>query len=347
MEKWIQRIAPIHEEAGKEARHHIDQLTKPQGSLGMLEETAIRLAEITGDVFPNITPPGVIVFAGDHGIAEEGVSAYPKEVTSQMVLNFVNGGAAINVFARQIGADFHIVDMGVAQELPSKGVISRKIRFGTANFLRENAMSREEAEQTIETGFAVAEQVIAQGAKCLILGEMGIANTSASTAVLAAVSGMDVAQITGRGTGIDESKWNHKWQIIERALIARIPDPNDPLDILSKVGGLEIGGMAGAILGAAAHRIPVILDGFICSSAAVLASMMCSHTKDYMIAGHLSREPGHRRALEILQKKPLLDLDLRLGEGSGAALAFPLVEASARMMKEMATFSGAGVSEKS
>lgn len=347
MEKWIQRIAPINEEAGKKARHHIDQLTKPQGSLGRLEETAIRLAEITGDMFPDVTPPGVIVFAGDHGIAEEGVSAYPKEVTSQMVLNFVNGGAAINVFARQIGATFHIVDMGVAQELPPKGVISRKIRFGTANFLREDAMSREEAEQAIETGFAVAEQVIAQGAKCLILGEMGIANTSSSTAILAAVSGMDVAQITGRGSGIDESKWNHKWQIIERALAARIPDPNDPLDILSKVGGLEIGGMAGAILGAAAHRIPVILDGFICSSAAVLASMMCSHTKDYMMAAHLSQEPGHRRALEILQKKPFLDLDLRLGEGSGAALAFPLVEASARMIKEMATFSSAGVSDKS
>lgn len=342
----IQHIGPVSEQAAAQAAEHLNQLTKPQGSLGRLEELAVQLAGMTGKPFPSVSPPGVIVFAGDHGIAEEGVSAFPQEVTAQMVLNFVGGGAAINVFSRQIGAVFHIVDIGVAGELPDEGIIRRNIRPGTVNFLKEDAMSREEAIRAIETGYEIAEDVIAQGAKLLILGEMGIANTTSSSAILAAVSGAEAAGITGYGTGIDEQRLDHKRRIITQALAARSPDPADPLDVLAKVGGLEIGAMAGAMLGAAKHRVPVLLDGFISGAAALLACMLCDGVKDYLIAGHLSQEPGHRTALEMLGKKPLLALDLRLGEGSGAAVAFPIVEAATRMMREMATFTSSGVAGK-
>lgn len=328
-------------------RAYIDTLTKPQGSLGRLEELAIELAQITGTSFPTVTPPGVIVFAADHGIAAEGVSAFPQEVTTQMVLNFLQGGAAINVFARHIGALFSIVDIGVAHDVEGEGLIQRKIRYGTANFLIEDAMSKAEAVQALEVGIEAAEQIIEQGAKCLILGEMGIGNTSSSSAILAVLSGEKIESIVGRGTGIPSERLLYKQQVIEQALASRQPDSHDPLDILAKVGGLEIAGMAGAMLATAKHRLPILVDGFICTVAALLAEKICPMVKEYLIAGHQSQEPGHQVALQLLEKKPLLDLQLRLGEGSGAAVAFPIVEAATRMLKEMATFSSAGVSGES
>lgn len=347
MLKIVHKIPPINEQKGEEVRAYIDTLTKPQGSLGRLEELAIELAQITGKSFPTVTPPGVIVFAADHGIAAEGVSAFPQEVTTQMVLNFLQGGAAINVFARHIGALFSIVDIGVAHDVEGEGLIQRKIRYGTANFLIEDAMSKSEAVQALEVGIEAAEQIIEQGAKCLILGEMGIGNTSSSSAILAVLSGEKIESIVGRGTGIPSEKLLYKQQVIEQALDRRQPDPHDPLDILAKVGGLEIAGMAGAMLATAKHRLPILVDGFICTVAALLAEKICPMVKEYLIAGHQSQEPGHQVALQLLEKKPLLDLQLRLGEGSGAAVAFPIVEAATRMLKEMATFSSAGVSGES
>lgn len=347
MLKIVHKIPAINEQKGEEVRAYIDTLTKPQGSLGRLEELAIELAQITGKSFPTVTPPGVIVFAADHGIAAEGVSAFPQEVTTQMVLNFLQGGAAINVFARHIGALFSIVDIGVAHDVEGEGLIQRKIRYGTANFLIEDAMSKSEAVQALEVGIEAAEQIIEQGAKCLILGEMGIGNTSSSSAILAVLSGEKIESIVGRGTGIPSEKLLYKQQVIEQALDRRQPDPHDPLDILAKVGGLEIAGMAGAMLATAKHRLPILVDGFICTVAALLAEKICPMVKEYLIAGHQSQEPGHQVALQLLEKKPLLDLQLRLGEGSGAAVAFPIVEAATRMLKEMATFSSAGVSGES
>jgi nicotinate-nucleotide--dimethylbenzimidazole phosphoribosyltransferase len=342
----LEKIQPVDQEMGERVSNYINTLTKPPGSLGRLEELAIQLAQMTSEPFPLVSPPGVIVMAGDHGIAEEGVSAFPQEVTGQMVLNFLSGGAAINVFSRQIGAMFEIVDIGVAQDLEGDGLLQRKIRYGTANFLKEDAMTREEAQASIQVGIEIAEKVIQDGAKCLILGEMGIANTTSSSAILAALSGQDIATLVGAGTGITSEKIRHKQKVIQEALETRKPDPKDPIDVLTKVGGLEIGGMTGAMLAAAGNRVPILVDGFISTVAALLASRLCETVKDYMIVGHQSQEPGHEVALRLLGKQPLLDLGLRLGEGSGAAVAFPILEAATRMVKEMATFSSAGVTDK-
>ncbi len=339
----IKRIQPLDQGAAAQARSHIDQLTKPPGSLGRLEELAIQLAAMTGNPIPEVTPPGTLVFAGDHGIVAEGVSAFPQEVTAQMVYNFVRGGAAINVFSRQIGALLRVVDVGVAADLETEGVWNQKVRYGTANFLRENAMAREEAHQCVQVGIEAAESIIAEGARLLIIGEMGIGNTTASSAMLAALTGADAEEVVGRGTGITDQAWRQKVDVVKQALAARKPDLSDPFDVLEKVGGLEIGAMAGAVLSAAAQRIPVLVDGFISTVAALLAVRLCPDTRHYLIVGHHSVEPGHAYALRLLDKQPLLDLQLRLGEGSGAAVAFPIVEASTRMVREMATFTSAGV----
>lgn len=346
MNDVINTIREVDQAVGEQAVTYIDTLTKPKGSLGRLEELAIEIAQITGEPFPRVSPPGVIVMAGDHGIAAEGVSAFPQEVTAQMVGNFLQGGAAINVFARQIDALFKIVDIGVAQDLEGDGLLQRKIRYGTANFLKEDAMTREEAIESVLVGVEVADQMIKDGAKCLILGEMGIANTTSSSAVLAVLSGQDISTLVGAGTGISQDRVLHKQKVIQEALDQRKPNPVDPIDILAKVGGLEIGGMAGAMLGAATKRTPILVDGFISTIAALLACKLCPAVKDYMIVGHQSQEPGHQVALSLLGKKPLLDLGLRLGEGSGAAIAFPILESAVRMINEMATFSSAGVSDK-
>ncbi|WP_025025671.1 nicotinate-nucleotide--dimethylbenzimidazole phosphoribosyltransferase [Caldalkalibacillus mannanilyticus] len=342
----IKEIKPIDQLKKEEVSTYIDQLTKPQGSLGRLEELAITLAQITSSSFPVVSPPGVIVFAADHGIAAEGVSAFPQEVTAQMIYNFLQGGAAINVFARQMGAYFSIVDVGVAQDLEMEGSINKKVRYGTGNFLQEEAMTREEAFQALEAGIESAEQMVEQGAKCLVFGEMGIGNTTTSSAILAVLSEKEIDSIVGKGSGIIEEQLAKKRSIIAQALNNRQPNSADPIDILSKVGGLEIAAMAGAMMGSAHRQIPILLDGFICTVAALLAVKLCPEVKGYMIAGHQSEEPGHAVALDMLGLTPLLRLNLRLGEGSGAALAFPLLESACRMVSEMATFSSAGVSNK-
>ncbi|MED1472199.1 nicotinate-nucleotide--dimethylbenzimidazole phosphoribosyltransferase [Bacillus salipaludis] len=342
----ISKTQPLDQEAGQKVREYIDTLTKPPGSLGRLEELAVLLAEMTSEPFPSVTPPGVIVFAADHGVVEEGVSAFPQEVTVQMVMNFLNSGAAINVFSKQIGAAFEVVDIGVAADIEADGVVNRKVRYGTANFCKQDAMTRIEVEKAIAVGFERAENMIQQGSKCLILGEMGIGNTTPSSAILAVLSGEEVRELVGRGTGIAAEKVIHKQEVIEQALEERQPDRNDPIDILAKLGGLEIAGMTGAMLAAAANRVPILLDGFICTISALLAKEICSTASDYMIAGHRSVEPGHKKALQLLGKEPILDLDLRLGEGSGAAVAFPILQSATLMLKEMATFRSAGISKE-
>ncbi|MBW7650645.1 nicotinate-nucleotide--dimethylbenzimidazole phosphoribosyltransferase [Anoxybacillus sp. ST4] len=333
----------LYEQIGEEVRQYIDQLTKPRGSLGKLEELAIEIAKMTGERFPRVTPPGVLVFAADHGVAKEGVSAYPQEVTAQMVLNFVRGGAAINVFSKQIGAMFAVVDVGVAVDIHEENVINEKVAYGTNNFAYKQAMAKEEAEQAVQAGYRQANAMIDRGIRCLIVGEMGIGNTTTASALLAAMSGRSVAELVGRGTGIHDEMFKHKQRVIERALMLHQPNPSDPIDLLTKIGGFEIAAMAGAMMAAAERRVPILLDGFICTVAALIAERLDERVVHYMIAGHRSQEPGHRIALELLNKEPLLDLRMRLGEGSGAVVAFPIVNMALAML-HMATFSSANVS---
>ena len=332
---------------GKQVSNYVNSLTKPLGSLGRLEELAISLAEMKNESFPTVSPAGVLVFAADHGITDEGVSAYPKAVTEQMVLNFLNGGAAINVFSRQIGALLNIIDIGVASDLDHTDLITKKVRYGTGNFLRDDAMSREEAEKAIEIGYEESIEIINKGAQCLILGEMGIGNTTASSAILALLSGKAIEAVVGTGTGITEEGIQHKVSVIKQSLQNRNPDSSDPIDLIAKVGGLEIAGMTGAMLAAASKRVPILVDGFICTIAALLAKQLSPNALDYMIVTHQSVEPGHQIALSLLGKKPLLDLGLRLGEGTGAAVTYPIIQSATLMLKEMATFESAGVSQKS
>lgn len=336
-------IPSLDERAGELAQQYADTLTKPKNSLGRLEELAVELAKMTGESFPVVSPPGVIVFAADHGVVSEGVSAFPQEVTRQMVRNFLNGGAAINVFSKSIGAKMCVVDIGIAGDMKEEKLVNKKIKYGTANFLNENAMSRDEAVKAIETGYQQAVAMIRGGVKCLILGEMGIGNTTASSAVTAALSGISIEKLTGAGTGIKENEREHKKQVIRLALERRKPNAEDPIDVLAKVGGLEICGMTGAMLASAANRTPILVDGFIAATAALAASKISNNVKDYMIMAHRSVEPGHSAILELLGKEPLLDFQMRLGEGSGAAVAFPILQSAVLMLKEMATFESAQV----
>ncbi|AJY50329.1 MULTISPECIES: nicotinate-nucleotide--dimethylbenzimidazole phosphoribosyltransferase [Halomonadaceae] len=346
MHAIVDHIQSVDLNAGEETCRYLDTLTKPPGSLGGLEELAIQLSAIAGELKPNVTPPAVIVFAADHGVAAEGVSAFPQEVTAQMVANFANGGAAINVFARQINAFVEIVDVGVASTLTLPGVTSAKVRHGTANMVDEDAMHPAEAIEAINVGVAAVERAKRAGAKCIIVGEMGIANTTASSAILAVLTGETVASVVGAGTGIAPQQQAHKVAVIERAIAARNADPQAPLEVLAKLGGLEIAAMTGAYLAAAAQRLPAIVDGFIATVAALTACRLCPALRGYLMFGHRSQEPGHDVALKALEAKPLLDMGMRLGEGSGAALAYPLLQAAAAMMAEMATFTDAGVSDK-
>lgn len=346
MHAIVDQIQPVDLHAGEQARRYLDTLTKPPGSLGALEDLASQLSAITGELKPSVTPPAVIVFAADHGVAAEGVSAFPQEVTEQMVTNFAQGGAAINVFARQIDARIEVVDVGVASRLSLPGVVDAKVRAGTANMVREDAMSRADALAAMDAGITAVERAAKAGAKCIIVGEMGIANTTASSAMLAVLSGESVASVVGAGTGLNQQQQAHKVAVIERAISARQAKPQDPLDVLAKIGGLEIAAMTGAYLAAAAQRLPAIVDGFIATVAALTACRLCPAVRGYLIFGHRSQEPGHDSALMVLAAKPLLDMGMRLGEGSGAALAHPLLQAATAMMKEMATFAKAGVSGK-
>ncbi|WP_386078355.1 nicotinate-nucleotide--dimethylbenzimidazole phosphoribosyltransferase [Vreelandella sp. F11] len=346
MHAIVDQIQSVDLNAGEETRRYLDTLTKPPGSLGGLEELAIQLSAIAGELKPSVTPPAVVVFAADHGVAAEGVSAFPQEVTAQMVANFANGGAAINVFARQIGAQVEIVDVGVAAPLTMQGVTPAKVRHGTANMVVEDAMQFDQAIAAIDVGVAAVNRAKRAGAKCLIVGEMGIANTTASSAMLAVLTGESGASVVGAGTGINPQQQAHKVAVIERAINARQANPEVPLEVLAKLGGLEIAAMTGAYLAAAAHRLPAIVDGFIATLAALTACRLCPAVRGYLIFGHRSQEPGHDIALKALEAKPLLDMGMRLGEGSGAALAYPLLQAATAMMREMATFADAGVSDK-
>lgn len=341
------RIQPLDTALREQAQARLDRLTKPLGSLGRLEELAAQYVAITGEVKP-IIPRGVVfTFAADHGVALEGVSAYPREVTPQMVLNFLRGGAGVNVLARHAGVDVRVVDIGVDHEFGRiPGLLDRKIMNGTRNLSLEPAMTRSQAEQALTVGIELATEAVREGVGLIGTGEMGIGNTTPSAAITAVMTGRAVADVTGRGTGIDEAGHARKVRVIQTALDRHRPDRTDPLDVLAKVGGLEIGGLAGLILGAAAARVPVVLDGFIAGAAALIAVGLQPFCSGYLIASHRSVEEGHRVLLDHLSLKPLLDLDLRLGEGTGACLGIDLVCAAIKIYTEMATFGEAGVAEK-
>ena len=341
----IEMIKPVDRQAMAEARLRQDILTKPQGSLGRLEELSIQLAGIQGKSIPQIRHKAIITMAGDHGVVAEGVSAFPQQVTAQMVYNFLGGGAGINVIARQVAARIIVVDMGVATELePNPQLLSRKVAFGTQNMSQGPAMTREQAVRAIETGIEVMASEVAKGLDIVGTGDMGIGNTTASSAICAVMTEKPVAEVTGRGTGIADKQLTHKIEVISRALAVNRPDPKQPLDVLAKVGGFEIGGLVGVMLAAAAHRIPVVIDGFISGAAALIATALSPRLDDFLIAAHVSAEAGHQLLLRHLGLKPLLDLGMRLGEGTGAALGIFLAEAAARVLAEMSTFAEAGVS---
>jgi nicotinate-nucleotide--dimethylbenzimidazole phosphoribosyltransferase len=347
LETLIASIPPLDRSAMDAARARQDRLTKPPGSLGRLEELSIQLAGITGESLPSVERKSVIVMAADHGVALEGVSAYPAEVTPQMVLNFLRGGAAVNVLARQAGARVVVVDMGVAADLAAgEGLLVRKLAYGSGNISKGPAMTRAQAAESILSGIGIVEAEIARGVDILATGDMGIGNTTPSAAIACALTGRLPVEIAGRGTGVDEQGLKRKIGVIRRALEVNAPQAGDALDVLGKVGGFEIGGLAGVMLGAAAGRKPVVVDGFISTAAAMLAVMLAPGARDYMIAAHASQERGHRIMLEWLGLRPVLDLDLHLGEGTGAVLALHLIEASTRILREMATFDAAGVSDK-
>lgn len=349
LETTIQTITPLNQAAMAEAQARQAELTKPAGSLGQLEALSIQLAGIMGRLDPALAKKQILVMAGDHGVTAEGVSAYPAEVTPQMIYNFLNGGAAINVLARQVGADVTVVDMGVAAPISTAqaNFLDRKIALGTQNIATGPAMTRQQARQAIESGIEVVNALAeSDGLDLLITGEMGIGNTTPSAAIAATFTGLSPAEVTGRGTGIDEAGWRRKVATIEQALYFNQPDSADPLDVLAKVGGFEIGGIAGLVLGAAAQRIPVIVDGFISAAGAMIAAALAPQVKPYLIGGHNSVEPGHKAMLDHLGLSPLLDLNLRLGEGTGAALSTFLVEASVRLLNDMATFAEASVAKK-
>ncbi|MDD2672775.1 MAG: nicotinate-nucleotide--dimethylbenzimidazole phosphoribosyltransferase [Syntrophales bacterium] len=345
----LKRIDPADAASRRKAEERLGQLTMPFWALGRLMDLAVDLAGITRSLKPPVARKAVVVMAGDHGVTAESVSRYPREVTVQMVHNIVNGGAGINALARLGGVRVAVVDMGVAgdlEDLAGKGkIIGRKIGRGTGNLLREPAMTREEAVRALEAGIETALDMAGE-TDVFGTGDMGIGNTTPSGAIISVFSGRRAEDIAGHGTGLDEEQRRHKTDVIERALILHRPDPADPVGVLQKVGGYEIGGIAGLILGAAAERKPVLVDGFISTAGALIACALSPTAADYVIASHRSMEKGHRIALETLGKMPLLDLDMRLGEGTGAVLAMHLLEAAARIMTEVATFEEAMVSRE-
>lgn len=341
----VGRVGPLDDAAQVEARRRQDELTKPPGSLGRLERLATQIAGITGNARPRLSRKAVIVVAGDHGVSAEGVSAYPSEVTGQMVRNFAQGGAAINVLARRAGARVVVVDVGVHESLPPElPILHRKVAAGTSNLALGPAMTRTQTLQAIGVGLDVVGAEFARGIDVICLGEMGIGNTTAASAIVATLTKSEVAYVTGRGTGIDDATWERKVGVIERALALNTPEPSEPLDVLTKVGGLEIAALVGVILAGAARRLPVIVDGFITTAAALVAADLCPEARSYLIAAHRSVERGHLVALEHLELEPLLALDMRLGEGTGAALALSVVDAALALLDEMTTFGDAGIS---
>jgi nicotinate-nucleotide--dimethylbenzimidazole phosphoribosyltransferase len=342
----VSSVTPLDMTAMEQARLRQQQLTKPAGSLGRLEDIAIQMAGITGQLLPEIKQKAVIIMAADHGVAREGVSAYPSDVTAQMVHNFLRGGAAINALAHSAGAKVIVVDIGVAGELAHPELISRKVAHGTADFMIEPAMNEIDMLQAIQVGMDVFDEQLRQGVDLIATGDMGIGNTTASSAITSVLLQTPSALVTGRGTGINDEQLGHKVRVIEKAIEHNAPNPNDPLDVLMKVGGLEIAGLVGVIIAAASRRVPVVIDGFISGAAALIAVELNPMVSNYLFAGHVSVERGHRLILEKIGISPLLDLQLRLGEGTGAVLAMSIIESALSAHREMATFAEAGVSTR-
>jgi len=345
----LDAITPGSQEAAAAARERLDRMTKPRGSLGRVEELAVQLAAIAGACpAPIPEPAAVAVFAGDHGVHARGVTPWPQEVTAQMVANFLAGGAVVNAFAAQAGAEVCVVDVGVAAPLdPVPGLVPRRVANGTADMLSGPAMTREQAKAAVEAGIETARDLVTAGNRCLITGDMGIANTTAAAALICAFTGVDPVLATGRGTGVDDVTLAVKTEVVRSAIELHEPDPADPLGVLAAVGGLEHAGITGFLLGAAAQRVPVVLDGVNAGAAALAAIAFCPAVRDFCVPGHRSAEPGHRLALAHLGMDPLLELDMRLGEGTGAVLALPIVQGAARALQDVATFDSAGVTEKS
>lgn len=344
----LDKIKPIDVSSLQATQLRLDNLTKPKGSLGKLEEFAKRVVAITGKENPSLSKKVIVTMAGDHGITEEGVSAYPSAVTAQMVYNFLRGGAGVNVLARHVGARVVVVDMGVAEDLtPNPELVIRKIAKGTQNFAKGPAMTREQAIQAIETGIELVEDIISKdGIDIIGTGEMGIGNTTPSSAITAVFTGQPVEHVTGRGTGIDDATYTRKVNAIKKAIEVNKPNPKDPIEVLSCVGGFEIGGLVGVTLAGAANKIPVVIDGFISSAAGLIAVELKPETKDYIFSAHSSVEIGHRAILERMGLLPILDLKMRLGEGTGAVLAMNLIDAGVKILNEMASFDEAGVSRE-
>jgi nicotinate-nucleotide--dimethylbenzimidazole phosphoribosyltransferase len=345
----LARITPVDAAAGRAAAHHQDRLTKPRGALGRVEALGVQLAAISGAVPPPLpAPAAVAVFAGDHGVLAQGVTPWPKEVTAQMVANFLAGGAAINVLARQLHATVTVVDVGVDADLPAApGLRSAKVRRGTADLAVEPALTPEDVDAALDVGAGVAADLVGGGARALVTGDMGIGNTTPSAAVIAALTGASAVAVTGRGTGIDDATLARKVAAVEAGLarLTRQSQPG-PLDVLAEVGGLEIAAIAGFVVGGAAARVPIVVDGVIALAGALAAVALAPDALGYCVAGHRSTEPGASVALTHLGLEPVVDLGLRLGEGTGACLALPVLEAAARILAEMATFDAAGVTDK-
>jgi nicotinate-nucleotide--dimethylbenzimidazole phosphoribosyltransferase len=341
-------LRPVDPEAGAEAAEYLDRLTKPRGSLGRLEDLGIRLCSIYRTCPPPVPAPvTVAVFAGDHGVVAEGVTPWPQEVTAQMVANFCSGGAAINVLARHAGAQVIVVDVGVATPIPtdSGALVHANVRLGTRNLAVEAAMTTDEAAAALDVGVDVARRAVSDGARLLVTGDMGIGNTTSAAALIAARTGRSPEEVTGRGTGIDDAMLERKTAVIEQAL-SRVAPGADPLVVLAELGGLEIAALCGFVVGAASSGVPVVVDGVIAAAASLVATAWAPDAVGYLIAGHRSSEPGASVVLQELGLSPVLDLGMRLGEGTGAALAIPTVQGAARILREMATFDAAGVSDK-
>jgi nicotinate-nucleotide--dimethylbenzimidazole phosphoribosyltransferase len=343
LKDYLERIVPVDKNVAGQVQKRLDSQTKPQGSLGRLESLCLNMAEAQRTAEPRFEKKVIFTFAADHGVTEEGVSAYPQSVTVQMVANFLNGGAGVNVLARHAGCEILVVDMGVASDIDQAGCINKKVDYGTKNFALGPAMTREQAEKSIVTGIELA---LENDFDIVGTGDMGIGNTTASSAVVAVLTGLNTAEITGRGTGIEDETLERKIRIIERGISVNTPDPADPVDVLAKVGGFEIGGIAGLIIGAALKRRLVVVDGFISTAGALIARSLQRHVAEYFVVSHLSAEKGHAACARYLGKKPVLDLGMRLGEGTGAALAIEIIDAAMHLYYEMATFDQAGVSKK-
>lgn len=343
LKQTLGMISALDQEAMTKTRSRVDSLIKPPGSLGRLEDLAVQLAGITKNTYPLVDNKVVIVMSADHGVHQEGVAPNPQIITAIQTPNFAKGVTGVCAFAKQTGAEVVIVDIGVAVDVDHPGVLQRKIRYGTSNMAEGPAMSREEAIRALEIGIEVAEEQIKTGKNLIGTGEMGIGNTTPSAAIVAVMGNYDPFEVVGIGAGLAADQLDHKANVIRKAISQNQPNPHDPIDVLSKVGGFEIGGMAGTMLAAAAHGVPVVVDGFISTAAAIIACAIEPKVKDYLIPSHCSAEKGGKTALDLIGLQPMFDMGMRLGEGSGAAIAFNIVEAATYMVKEMITFEEAGI----